>query len=134
MTMNQRVIDLPRLERAIVEPRVPQPVDFAQPHHRENLPDYVTPTDGVPPIGVLSAAAVIRMHEEAAQAIEALIEEQKRVNALVIDELTAAAASLRQQGKAQFALVEGWALHTAEVRKTCEAMQKKTVADLAAAS
>jgi hypothetical protein len=30
MTMNQRVIDLPRLERAIVEPRVPQPVDLLE--------------------------------------------------------------------------------------------------------
>ena len=145
--MNQRrVVDLPGLERSIfiapVELREREPADFAQPHHREKVPDYVTPTDGVSPIGVLSAAAVVRMYEEAAQAIEAMGEEQKRVVErceqvmaeahAAMEDAKGAAEALRRRGAAHFAMVESWALHTAEVRKTCEALQQKTVADLVA--
>lgn len=139
--MRTAAIDLPKLEREIViEPRHVQPVDFAQKHHREQLPAYIKATDGVDPIGQLSAAAVARMYEEAAQAVEAMGEEQQRVverceqviaeSHGAMEDAKAAAQALRQRGKEQFAMVENWALLTASVRKTCVEMKEKTLAEI----
>ncbi len=72
------IIDMDRLADEIrpVAPE-PQPIDYAPPQYREKLPDYVQHSPGVPQIGALSAAAVVRMYEEAAAAIAALGEQEK---------------------------------------------------------
>ncbi len=141
------LIDFNVLERelsTIPTPPEPRPIDYAQRHYRELLPDYVTHAEGVSDIGAMSASAVVQMYEQAAQAVEAMGEEQKRVVKRceeVIAAAHAAAAEAKQvaehyrdEGKRLFAEIESWSLLTEEVAKTCAAMQKKIVLEVGSGS
>lgn len=138
--MDQRpvIVDLHRLERDLDEvrpARAPQPIDYAPPHIREVLPAYVRHAHGVSQIGAASAAAVARMHEEAAKAIEAMGEEQRRLAErceavmksayLAMENTKAVAEQYRTEGKEAFALIESQALLTEEVTKICSEMRKR---------
>jgi len=135
--MAQSIVDFDQLEedldlRPIAETR---PIDYAPPQYRERLPDYVEHSPGVSTIGALSAAAVVRMYEDAAAAIAAMGEGQKRVverAEQIIAEAHAAMADCkalaeeyRERAKGAFETIEQQALLTAEVTKTCAELRKK---------
>lgn len=134
----QQVIDLAKIERDIEIREPPQalrPIDYAPPKYRDALPDYVQHSPGVPRIGALSAAAVARMHEEAALAIEAMGEEQQRLVERceeviagahsAMAEAKAFAEHCRQEGRRAFAAIEGYAKLTSEVNRVCAELQER---------
>lgn len=145
-----RLIDLARLESEIKRPKdlmgddplAPllrrQPVDYAQPHHRDAsmpLPHYVRHIEGVSRIGALSAEAVVRQYDAAAKEIETMGEEMKNVVArceeiielayTAMEQAKATAASYRDEAKRAFAQLEECALLTQEVSRTCQIVARK---------
>jgi len=130
------IVDMDRLADEIRPvPPEPQPIDYAPPQYREKLPDYVQHSPGVPQIGALSAAAVVRMYEEAAAAIaalgdqeKALVEECERTIAhsnARLEDIMALANQYREEAKRSFESIESQARLTAEVTKTCGELRKK---------
>ena len=101
------------------------------------LPDYVEPQDGVPRVGALSAEAVVRDYETAAQEIEAmgaeLIEAAKKCEAMTAEVHNAiaymrdTAKDYREEVKKIFKRIEDCTLFTENVRKTCEEVKRKMV-------
>src|SRR6516164_11316770 len=99
------------------------------------LPDYVEHQEGVPRVGVLSAEAVVRDYEAAAQEIESmgveLIDAAKKCEAMTADVHDAiaymrdTAAAYREDAKKFFKRIEACALFTEDVRKTCEEVKRK---------
>lgn len=142
MTVGQIIadLDLDRIEREIgdIVAKV-EPIDYAPPQYREKLPDYVAHAPGVPQIGALSAAAVVRMYEEAAAAIAAMGEEQKRVVERCEDIIAGAQAAMedcklvaeqyREEAKKTFETIESQARLTAEVTQICADLRKKIAID-----
>jgi hypothetical protein len=131
--MTKSLVTLALMERELNEDGA---VAFAQPHHRQTpIPDYITPTPGVPDVGALTAATVGQMYEQAAQAFEAMGEQQKlvigRCETVIaeaksaMEEAKQAAEHLRDQGKQKFAEVESWGLLTQSVRESCAAFIKR---------
>lgn len=112
--------------------------DYAQPAIRTPalpMPDYVEHREGTTEIGKLSAEAIVKEYELAAQEIEAmgveLIARVKQCESMTIEALAvteqmkATAARYREEGKRIFEQIEGCSLLTAEVRKACVEMQGK---------
>jgi hypothetical protein len=101
------------------------------------LPDYVEHQEGVPRVGALSAEAVVRDYEAAAQEIESmgaeLVEAAKKCEAMTAEVHTAiaymrdTAAAYREDAKKIFKRIEDCALFTENVRKTCEEVKRKMV-------
>ena len=93
--------------------------------------------DGVPPVGALSAEAVVRDYETAAREIEAMgaerVEAAKKCEAMTAEVHTAiaymrdTAAAYREDAKKIFKRIEDCALFTQNVRKTCEEVKRKMV-------
>jgi hypothetical protein len=105
------------------------------------MPDYVEHRDGATEIGKLSAEAIAREYEVAAKEIEAiraeLIERAKQCETMirdtlaVTDEIKEVAARYREQGKRIFVEIESCSELTAEVRKTCNALNDKIAGSVA---
>jgi len=101
------------------------------------LPHYVEHQDGVPPVGALSAEAVVRDYEAAAQEIESmgaeLVDAAKKCEAMTAEVHTAiaymrdTAAAYREDAKKIFKRIEDCSLFTQNVRKTCEEVKRKMV-------
>jgi len=101
------------------------------------LPHYVEHQDGVPPVGALSAEAVVRDYEAAAQEIESmgaeLVDAAKKCEAMTAEVHTAiaymrdTAAAYREDAKKIFKRIEDCALFTQNVRRTCEEVKRKMV-------
>lgn len=99
------------------------------------LPHYVEHQEGVPRVGALSAEAVVRDYEAAAQEIESmgaeLVEAAKKCEAMTAEVHTAiaymrdTAAAYREDAKKIFKRIEDCALFTENVRKTCEEVKRK---------
>ena len=93
--------------------------------------------EGVPPVGALSAEAVVRDYEAAAQEIESmgaeLVDAAKKCEAMTAEVHTAiaymrdTAAAYREDAKKIFKRIEDCALFTQNVRKTCEEVKRKMV-------
>ena len=100
------------------------------------MPDYVEHRDGATEIGKLSAEAVVREYEAAAKDIEAmgaeLVEHVKQCEAMtrdalaVIEEMKETAERYREEAKRVFLQIENYSLVTAEVRKTCTELGKRS--------
>ena len=120
------------LEREIIGPLDPQHRDYAPP---SSLPDYLTHRDGADDIGKLSAEAVAKSYEAAAQEIERMGAELKERTALcvkMVEESNLAlthvreiAAEFREAGKLIFLRIEDASLMTKEVRETCNTLRAK---------
>ena len=101
------------------------------------LPHYVEHQEGVPPVGALSAEAVVRDYETAAREIESmgaeLVEAAKKCEAMTSEVHTAiaymrdTAAAYREDAKKIFKRIEDCALFTQNVRRTCEEVKRKMV-------
>jgi uncharacterized coiled-coil DUF342 family protein len=99
------------------------------------MPEYVEHRDGATEIGKLSAEAVVREFEAAAQEIETmgaeLIERVKQCEAMtrdafaVTEELKETAARYREEAKRIFVQIENCSLVMAEVRTTCTELRDK---------
>ena len=110
--------------RSVGSPTIPLP-----------LPHYVEHQEGVPPVGALSAEAVVRDYEAAAKEIESmgaeLVEAAKKCEAMTAEVHTAiaymrdTAAAYREDAKKIFKRIEDCALFTQNVRKTCEEVKRK---------
>jgi hypothetical protein len=101
------------------------------------MPDYVNHLDGVPRVGALSAEAVARDYEAAAQEIEAMGNELVGA-ARNCEEMTAdvhkaisfmreTASAYRDEAKRLFTRIEACAVMTEEVRKTCQALKERII-------
>jgi hypothetical protein len=121
--------------------REPGPDNFEPPKLRApalSMPDYVEHREGTTEIGKLTAEAVVREYESAAQDIEAmgaeLIERVKQCEAMtrdalaVIEEMKETAARYREEAKRIFVQIEDCSLMMAEVRKTCSELKEKIAA------
>jgi hypothetical protein len=116
-------------------------IDFAPPRVRAPtiaIPDYVEHCEGATEIGKLSAEAVVREYESAAQEIEGmgteLIERVRQCEAMtrealaVTEEMKETAARYREEAKRVFLHIENCTLMAAEVRKTCTELKAKIAA------
>ena len=100
-----------------------------------SMPEYVEHHEGATEIGKLSAEAVVREYEAAAQEIESmgaeLVERAKQCEAMtrdafaVIEEMKETAARYREEAKRVFLEIENCSRMTAEVRKTCNELIEK---------
>jgi hypothetical protein len=100
-----------------------------------SIPKYVKHSAGVTEIGRLSAEAVVREYEAAAEAIEAmgaeLFERVKQCAEITHDTLSAThemketASRYRDEANRIFLQIEHCSLMTAEVRKTCSELNKR---------
>jgi hypothetical protein len=137
-----QVIDLEREIEAEFRNSLPireqRPANSAPPAVRAPtlpMPDYVEHCQGATEIGKLSAEAVVREYEAAAQEIEGmgaeLIERVKQCEAMtrdalaVIEEMKETAARYREEAKRIFVEIEKCTLMTAQVRKTCTEVKEK---------
>jgi hypothetical protein len=137
-----QVIDLEREIEAEFRNSLPireqRPANSAPPAVRAPtlpMPDYVEHCQGATEIGKLSAEAVVREYEAAAQEIEGmgaeLIERVKQCEAMtrdalaVIEEMKETAARYREEAKRIFVEIENCTLMTAQVRKTCTEVKEK---------
>src|SRR5205085_5596928 len=115
-----------------------RPVDFAPSRVRApniSMPDYVEHREGATEVGKLSAEAVVREYEAAANEIEGmgaeLIERAKQCEAMtrdalaVTEEMKETAARYREEAKRVFLQIESCTLMAAEVRKTCSELKDK---------
>jgi hypothetical protein len=99
------------------------------------MPDYVHHLVGVTQVGALSAEAVARDYETAAQEIEAmgneLVGAARRCEEMTADVHNAisfmreTASAYREEAKRLFARIEACAVMTEEVRKTCQSFKDK---------
>jgi hypothetical protein len=99
------------------------------------IPDYVDHPEGATEIRKLSAEAIVREYEAAAQDIEAMVAElmetAKQCEAMtrdalaVTEEMKRTAGSYREEAKRVFRQIEGCSLITAEVRKTCTDLKER---------
>jgi len=111
------------------------PLSYAPPANRVMpLPEYVTHRDGVSEIGMLSAEAVVREYENAANEIEAMGKETARrcveITANVVnmlEDVRTTAAHFRKEAQRIFNDIESCSALTEEVRSTCDALKKKIV-------
>jgi hypothetical protein len=103
----------------------------------QTMPDYVNHLDGVTRVGALSAEAVARDYEAAAQEIEAMGKElvgaARKCEAMTseVNEAIAfmheTASKYREEAKMLFTRIEECSIMTEEVRKTCQALKEKLV-------
>lgn len=101
------------------------------------MPDYVNHLDGVTRVGALSAEAVARDYETAAQEIEAmgneLVEAARKCEEMTADVHKAisfmreTATAYRDEAKRLFTRIETCALMTEEVRNTCQALKERII-------
>jgi hypothetical protein len=141
-TIGQALQDIEReigaAVRSMPSVQEPSPDDGASPDLGEPalaMPDYVEHRDGATEIGKLSAEAVVREFEAAAKEIETIgtkltecvqqCEAMTRDAFAVTEELKETAARYREEAKRVFAQIENCSLLTAEVRRTCTALQEK---------
>jgi len=120
--------DIANTTRSIGSPTIALPLP---------LPNYVEHQEGVPPVGALSAEAVVRDYEAAAQEIESmgaeLVDAAKKCEAMTAEVHTAiaymrdTAAAYREDAKKIFKRIEDCALFTQNVRRTCEEVKRKMV-------
>jgi hypothetical protein len=99
------------------------------------MPEYVEHHEGATEIGKLSAEAVVREYEAAAQEIESmgaeLVERAKQCEAMtrhvlaVTEELKDTAKRYREEAKRVFIQIEECSQISAEVRKTCIELKEK---------
>jgi hypothetical protein len=99
------------------------------------MPEYVEHHEGATEIGKLSAEAVVREYEAAAQEIESmgaeLVERVKQCEAMtrdalaVTEELKDTAKRYREEAKRVFIQIEECSQISAEVRKTCIELKEK---------
>jgi hypothetical protein len=99
------------------------------------MPDYVEHQENVPPVGKLTAEALVRDYEATAKEIEImgkeLLELQKRMEAetqnihQVIEDVKGLAKRYRDEGKAIFKRLEDAALMTQLVREKCGELTEK---------
>ena len=99
------------------------------------MPDYVHHVVGVTQVGALSAEAVARDYETAAQEIEAMGKElvgaARRCEEMTADVHSAisfmreTATAYREEAKRLFARIEACSMVTEEVRKTCQLFKDK---------
>jgi hypothetical protein len=125
-------VDLDQLEEDIIST-----VHSARSLTSTALPNYVEPQAGVPPVGALSAEAVVRDYEAAAKEIESmgaeLIDAAKKCEAMTAEVHNAiaymrdTATAYREEAKKIFKRIEDCALFTENVRKTCEEVKRKMV-------
>ena len=100
-----------------------------------SMPEYVEHHEGATEIGKLSAEAVVREYEAAAQEIESmgaeLVERAKQCEAMtrdalaVTEELKDTAKRYREEAKRVFIQIEECSQISAEVRKTCIELKEK---------
>src|SRR5712672_1474704 len=100
-----------------------------------SMPEYVEHHEGATEIGKLSAEAVVREYEAAAQEIESmgaeLVERVKQCEAMtrgalaVTEELKDTAKRYREEAKRVFIQIEECSQISAEVRKTCIELKEK---------
>ena len=131
-----KALDLARLEADVTAALPASALRGASP---VPLPDYVEHREGVSRVGQLTAEAVVRDYEAAAQEIEAmgteLISAAKKCEAMTGEVHTAiafmrdTAASYREEAKKIFLRIEECALFTEDVRKTCETVKLRMTED-----
>ena len=132
-------VDLAKLQ-ADVEASLPNPtllpsVRAPSVQSGPSMPDYVEHQEGVPRVGALSAEALVREYEAAANEIEAmgteLISAAQKCEAMTADVHKAiafmqeTAAAYREEAKGIFKRIEDCALLTDDVRKTCETLKRR---------
>ena len=104
------------------------------------LPDYVEHQQGVTRAGALSAEALVRDYEIAAREMESmgaeLIDAAQKCEAMTAEVHNAiaymrdTAAAYREDAKKIFERIEHCALLTQYVRKTCEAVKRRTAEEI----
>lgn len=119
---------------------------YRPPPKPEPMPDYVEPRDNVPPVGALSAEAIVKDFEKTAKGIEALAAELaeaanrcavelvtltrkyedlgEEVKA-VVEHVKETAAAYRDEAKTVFVRIEDTTLRMQEVRKMSDAMRER---------
>jgi hypothetical protein len=122
----------------------PRDLDTAPYAPKEPLPTYVSPRSTVPPVGALSAEALLRDYEKTAKQVENMGAElagathkcAEELNLLakkyddmvsyvrsVTDHVNETAAALREEAKRVFLQIENTALMTKEMRDLSEQMR-----------
>ena len=112
----------------------------------ERMPDYVEPREGVPPVGALSAEAIVKDFEKTAKGIDAMaadLVEASQKCATELVELTAkysdmmsdlekvvehikdTSAAYRDEAKTVFLRIEDTTLRMKEVRELSDAMRER---------
>lgn len=133
----------------------PPPVDLDEPQNIFGappgpMPDYVTPRPEVPPVGALSAEAMVRDFEKTAKHIEAMSIEIAGAGQICAEEFSAiaqkyrgldeyiqevkkhvneTAESLRDEAKSVFVRIENTMLMTQEMRNLSEQMRHRVAGD-----
>jgi hypothetical protein len=134
-----KALDLAKLEADVTAALPTLPVRAPPLPSAAPLPDYVEHREGVSRVGQLTAEAVVRDYEAAAQEIEAmgteLISAAKKCEAMTGEVHSAiafmrdTAASYREEAKKIFKRIEECALFTEDVRKTCETVKRRMMED-----
>lgn len=120
---------------------IPKPAPVLEP-----MPDYVEPREGVPPVGALSAEALVKDYEKTAKGIEAMAVElqeasQRAAKELadlnahyatvaaevqsVVEHVKQTATVYRDEAKGVFVRIEDITIRMKEVRELSEAMRER---------
>lgn len=110
------------------------------------MPDYVEPRNGVPPVGALSAEALVKDYEKTAKGIDAmaaelmeatnrcaheLIELTQKFQQMsdnirtIVDHVKETSASYRDEAKTMFVRIEDATMRMQEVRDLSDAMRQR---------